>query len=175
MDLVAVQNFKSVERFLADPGIPAAQDVHTLGRIETRVFLRHLVAEQNRFYFEQWEWAQLALGLALVLLLIFGSRPPKLAILLCLGMLVLVLAQRFGLTPQISKLGRELDFTTTGDSSQKTTFWTLHGIYSGVELLKIAFGLTVAGLFVIRRQPDKRMFARESELDEVSTARKARS
>ncbi len=175
MDLVAVQNFKSVERFLAEPGIPAAQDVHTLGRTETRVFLRHLVAEQNRFYFEQWEWSQLAFGLGFVLLLVFGSRPPKLAILFSLGMLAIVLAQRFGLTPQISKLGRELDFSTAAGSSQKTTFWTLHGIYSGVELLKIAFALVVAGLFVIRRQPDKRMFAREIELDEVSTGRKARA
>ncbi len=176
MDLVAVQNFKSVERFLAEPGIPAAQDVHILGRVETRVLLRHLVAEQNRFYFEQWEWSELGLGLGLVLLLVFGSRPPKTAILLCLGMMAIVLAQRFGLTPQISKLGRELDFTaTTGESSQKSVFWTLHGIYSAVELLKIAFGLVIGGLFTIRRQPDRRLFARESELDEVSTERKARS
>jgi len=175
MDLIAVQNFKSVERFLSDTGIRAAEDVHILGRAETRVLLRHLVAEQNRFYFEQWEWVQLGLGLCILLLLVFGSRPPKVAILLCLAMLAIVLSQRIGLTPQISRLGRVLDFTApTLESAEKKMFWTLHGIYSGVELLKIALGVTISGLLIIRRQPDRQLFARESELDELPAEPKAR-
>ncbi len=174
MDLVAIQNFKSVDRFLADTGIRAAEDVHTLGKAETRVLLRHLVGEQNRFYFEQWEWIQLGLGLSLLLLLVFGSRPPTVAILLCVGMLGIVLAQRVRLTPQISNLGRVLDFTAPNlESAEKKTFWTLHGIYSWVELLKIALGLTMAGFLVIKRAPDKQMFARESELDGLPAEPKA--
>ena len=175
MDLVAVQNFKSVERFLADTDIRTAEDVHTLGQAETRVLLRHLVGEQNRFYFEQWEWIQLGLGLSLLLLLVFGSRPPKVAILLCVAMLAIVLAQRTALTPQIAKLGRVLDFAAPNlQSAEKKTFWTMHGISSGVELFKIALGLTMAGFLVIRRAPDRQMFARENELDELPAEPKAR-
>ena len=167
-DLTATQNFKSVERFLADPGVVAAQDIHTLGHAETRVLLRHLVAEQNRFYFEQWEWVELGIGLSLLLLLVFGSRPPKLPILLTLLMLSIVLGQRAGLTPQITRLGRLLDFIPpTTESAERSTFWILHGIYSGVELLKLALGLVIAGVLVIRRNPDPKLFARESELDKL--------
>lgn len=167
MDLIAVQNFRSVDRFLGDPGITAVQDVHTLGKAETRVLLRHLAGEQNRFYFEQWEWIELGLGLCFLLILVFGNRPPKVSILLCLAMLAIVLAQRAALTPQIGKLGRALDFVATPPTDAQTKmFWMLHGIYSGVELLKIGLGFAIAGLMVIRRQPNRQMFALESELDE---------
>ena len=172
-DLTATQNFKSVDRFLADPGVIAAQDIHTLGRTETRVLMRHLVAEQNRFYFEQWEWTELGIGLSLLLLLVFGSRPPKLPILLTLFMLLIVLGQRAGLTPQITRLGRLLDFIPpTVESADRSAFWVLHGIYSGVELLKLALGLVIAGLLVIRRKPDPKLFARESELDDLPAVRR---
>ncbi len=173
VDLTAVQNFKSVERFLADPGVVAAQDIHTLGHGETRTLMRHLVAEQNRYYFEQWEWFELGLGLVLLLVLIFGDRPPKLPILLTVAMLIVVLGQRAVLTPQITRLGRMLDFIPPNiESEDRKAFWLLHGIYSGVELLKIALGLAVAGFLITRRKPDKNVFARESELDDVPAARR---
>ncbi len=175
MDLLAVQNFRSVERFLSNTGVAAAQDIHTLGHDETRVLLRKLVAEQNRFYFEHWEWIQLGIGMCFLLLLVFGDRPPKVAILLTLAMLAVVLGQRAGLTPQISKIGRALDaLPASGDSPDRTLFWTLHGIYSGLELLKIALGVTIAGLMVIRRKPNRQTFARESELDELPGLRHSR-
>jgi hypothetical protein len=175
MDLVAVQNFRSVDRFLSDPSISAVQDVHTLGKAETRVLLRHMAGEQNRFYFEQWEWTELGLGLCFLLLLVFGSRPPKVSILLCLAMLAIVLSQRIALTPQIGKLGRALDFISPAPTDAQTkNFWLLHGIYSGVELVKIGLGLAIAGLMVFRRQPDRQMFARENELDELPVARRAK-
>jgi len=171
MDLIAVQNFRSVDRFLGDPGITTIQDVHTLGKAETRVLLRHLAGEQNRFYFEQWEWVELGLGLCLLLILVFGNKPPKVPILLCLAMLGIVLAQRVALTPQIGKLGRVLDFVATPPTNEQTkTFWMLHGIYSGVELLKIGVGIAIAGLLVFRRQPNRQMFAQESELDKLPPA-----
>jgi len=175
MDLIAVENFKAVDRFLSDTGVSAAQDVYTLGRGETRVLLRHLVGEQNRFYFERWEWIQLGIAVGFLFLLIYGQRPPKLAILLTLIMLTILLGQRAGLTPQISKIGRVLDFLpTSGDDPQRKLFWTFHGIYSGVELLKIALGIAIAGLLIVRPKPDRQMFARESELNEVPGLRDPR-
>lgn len=174
IDAVAIQNFRSVERFLGSPAALAAQDIHTLGRGETRVLLRHLVAEQNRFYFEHWEWIGLAIGLCFLFLLILGSRPPKVPILLALAMVAIVLGQRVALTPQITRLGRTLDFVAPNAASpERDTFWTLHGIYSGLELLKLGIGFTIAGLLIIRRNPDRQMFARESEKDEMPASRRS--
>ena len=135
--------------------------------------MRHLVAEQNRFYFERWEWLELGLGLTLLLILVFGERPPKLLILLTCAMILLVLGQRAGLTPQITRLGRLLDFIPpNAESADRKTFWRLHGIYSGVELVKVGIALTIAGFLIIRRSPDPSVFARESELDDVPASRR---
>jgi len=174
IDAVAIQNFRSVERFLDGPAPIAAQDIHTLGRGETRVLLRHLVAEQNRYYFEHWEWVGLGIGLCFLFLLILGSHPPKVSILLALAMVAIVLGQRVALTPQITRLGRALDFVAPNAASpERTAFWTLHGIYSGLELLKLGIGFTIAGLLMIRRNPDRQMFARESEKDEIPASRRS--
>ena len=174
-DCIAVQNFQSVNRFIADPGLSAIQDIHTLGPDKTRVLLRHLAGEQNRFFFEQWEWVQLALGTSLLLLLVFGGRPPKVAILLTLTMLLIVLCQRAGLTPQITRLGRILDYIPPETASPKRTlFWSLHGIYSGVELAKLALGFFIAGSLIVRRNPDPAHFVREAELDAIPPARNRR-
>ncbi|MDQ6678209.1 MAG: hypothetical protein M3Z09_13045 [Acidobacteriota bacterium] len=176
IDLVAVHNFRAVERFMSDPGIRYAEQIHTAGRAETRSLLRHLAAEQNRFYFEQWEWVQLALGLSLLLLFVFGSRPPILSIVLCLAMLIIVLIDRFGLTPQITALGRSLDnLAETAQSGERKVFWVLHNAYSGLELVKLALGFGIAGRMIIRRKPDQAMFARESQLDDISRPPRAES
>lgn len=164
-----MHNFRAVERFIGDPGIPYAEQIHTIGRAETRLLLRHLAAEQNRFYFEQWEWIQFALGLSLLLLFVFGSRPPILSIALCLAMLVIVLVDRFGLTPRITALGRSLDNAAdTVQSGDRKVFWALHGAYSGLELVKLAFGFGIAGLMIVRRKPGNELFARESQLEDLS-------
>ena len=174
-DCIAIQNFQSVNRFLADPGLAAIQDIHTLGPDKTRVLLRHLAGEQNRFYFEQWEWVQLALGTSLLLLLVFGNRPPKVAILLTLIMLLIVLVQRAGLTPQITRLGRVLDYIPPATSSpDRTLFWTLHNAYSAMEIAKLALGFFVAGSLMVRRNPDPAQFVREAELDAIPPARNRR-
>ncbi len=173
MDLVATQNFRSVERFLNTPDLDILPQTTKLGHDDTRLLLRHFAGEQNRFYFEQWEWMELGLGLGLVLFLVFGAKPPKVPILLAIAMLIIVLGQRIGLTPQISKLGRVVDFIPPNtESHDRTVFWTLHGIYSGVELLKLGIGIAIAGVLVIRPKPDPRQFARESNLDESTIPRR---
>src|SRR5712671_7889920 len=65
MIMVATQNFRSVDRLLAEPGRASAQ-VERMGRDDARTFLRYQVSEQNRWYFETWEKIQLALGLGLL-------------------------------------------------------------------------------------------------------------
>jgi len=146
MDLVATQNFRSVDRLLAAPPIQIAEQIQKLGgRDAARVFLRYQASELNRAYFQNWERAQISLGLALFLVLLFGTVPDRLMLLPALLMLVLVLLMHFYMTPEITRLGRLIDFSPAALSSpERSRFWRFHGAYSATELIKLALGFVLA-------------------------------
>jgi len=154
MDMVATQNFRSVDRLLAAPPAQLAERIQALGgRDLARVFLRYQAAELNRSYFDNWERAQIVLGAALFLVLLFGSPPNRLMLLLTLLMLGIVLGMHFYLTPEITRLGRVIDFVSPGTpSTERTRFWTFHGAYSACELVKFGLGTLLAVLLVRRRR-----------------------
>ena len=153
MDMVATQNFHSVDRLLAAPSPPAEERIQAMGgRDAARAFLRYQVAEQNRWYFETWECMQIGLGLLLFFVLLFGSVPHKMFLSLTLAMLAIVLVMRFFLTPEITQLGRVIDFAAPGvPAADRTRFWTFHGAYSASELLKIGLGIVLMVLLIRRR------------------------
>jgi hypothetical protein len=143
MVMVATQNFRAVDRLLAAPGAEASQRIESLGgKDAARMFLRYHSSELNRLYFATWEWAQIALGLALVVTLWRGGTPER---LLCLAMLGIVLTGRWLLTPEITLVGRSIDWISPAASSpQRDYFWKLHNIYSFLEVTKQLLGLTLA-------------------------------
>src|SRR5712691_3624186 len=120
MIMVATQNFRSVDRLLAAPGRAGAQ-VETMGHDAARAFLRYQVSEQNRWYFETWETIQLvALGLAL---LAATLRQSKFGYRWALVLFLLVMTERFYITPEIIRLGRLIDFVPPAVSSpERDTF-----------------------------------------------------
>jgi len=152
MDMVATQNFRSVDRLLAAPSLGAAERIQALGGHDgARIFLRHQAAEQNRWYFENWERILIALGLALFFVLLFGSVPNKLSLALVLLMFAIVMVMHFFITPEITRLGRVIDFVPQGtQSGERTRFWMFHGAYSGCELVKLGLGLLL-GVRLVRR------------------------
>ena len=159
MDLVATQNFRTVSLVMGsldvravDTARKAVADPEAL-----RLLLRYFAGETNRYLFEQWEWAELLLGLALLLVLVFGRTYQKFAISLCLLMLVVVAVQRFKVTPAITSLGRELEFSTTASHR----FAAYHAAYGYLEIGKLVMGLLMALRFVIRRHSSKKAFVRE--------------
>ena len=154
MDMVATQNFRSVDRLLAAPSPQLAERVQAMGGHDAaRVLLRHQVAEQNRWYFETWEQAQAALGSALFLVLLFGAVADRWMLFFTLLMLSLVLIAHFFLTPEITRLGRSIDFVRPGTSSpDRAHFWLLHGSYSASELIKLGAGIVLAVLLMRRRR-----------------------
>ena len=105
MILVATQNFRSVDRLLAAPG-GAAQRIEQMGSAEARTFLRYQVSEQNRWYFETWEKAQLVLGGVLLAVVWTGLRERRIFGVMAAAMFALLLVERFYLTPEIVRLGR---------------------------------------------------------------------
>lgn len=142
MIMVAIQNFHSVDRLLADPR-GAAEQIGKMGHDEARTLLRFQVSEQNRWYFETWEKIQLALGLALLAL---TFRQGRLLFWLAAAMFALLLAERFYITPEIVRIGRLIDFAP--QAPERRTFWMFHGAYSAVELTKLALGFLLSGRLI---------------------------
>jgi len=153
IDMVMIQNFRSVDRLLASPAEPAAQQLAKLEPADARMLLRHQVSEQNRWYFETWGVVELVIGAALMMVLLFGSSETKGTLLLALLMLGIAVVQRFVLTTQIVDLGRIIDWVPPDQPSpERSSFWLLHNAYVGLELLNLTLGLFLAARLILRRQ-----------------------
>ena len=174
-DIAVTQNFQTVDRFLAAPGHPAISEaLNRVGRDQQRAILRRNAAEENNFLFTNWERAELVLGSVLFLILIFGGRPQKLLLGLSLGMLVIVAVAHFLVTPPIVELGRVVEGLAADDPITKR-FWVLHGVYSGLDILKMLLGAAFAFRLVVRPAADKDLFAKEyDKMNAVNAGKAAR-
>ncbi|MGC9946949.1 MAG: hypothetical protein ABSF64_11335 [Bryobacteraceae bacterium] len=153
MDMVVTQNFRSVDRLLAKPAPLAAEQIAKLGPDAARVFLRHQVSEQNRWYFETWGLIGAGIGAALLLILIFGSTEKNFSLLVALLMLLIAVVQRFALTPQMVVLGRIIDWIPIDQPSpERSRFWMLHNAFVGLEMLNWALGVFLTGKLLFRRR-----------------------
>lgn len=160
-DFAVTQNFKNVEGFLSDPGaVSTSIEMNRIGRWKERIIIRRYVAELNNDLFESWEWMELLLGAVLFASLFFGERPQKWMLAVPLGMLLIVVAQRFYLTPQVNEMGRKLADLSAKDPLNKT-FWTFHGIYSGAEIVKLLLGVSLAARLGVKGKVDPDYFAKQ--------------
>ena len=63
VSVAAMQDFYTIDRLLADPGNDTfAGMVESIGRAESRDFLRFLSSELNRLFFQLWNWSQFVIG-----------------------------------------------------------------------------------------------------------------
>ena len=145
VSVVAMQNFYTIDRLLAGPSHDAfAGFVADAGRESARNVLRYLSSELNRLYFQLWNWGQLALGGATLLLV--WRLPGAARLRLLVGaMLVLVALLAFWLMPQITAAGRGIDFVPRDPPPPAVaTFGVLHAVYTSLELLKCVAALGAA-------------------------------
>jgi hypothetical protein len=150
---VAAESFSSVDRLLARPQPVAMAQFKALGRADARLLLRYQVAEQNRWYFETWEVAQIVMGALFFFFVLFATRENKFALLLVLLMIAAVLVERFLFTPGMISLGRMIDFVPPNAlSRERPQFWVLHSWYCGVEAVKWALGLALAARLISHRR-----------------------
>ena len=149
----AIESFRSVDRLLLAPGPVVEIQVKALGPGGARALLRYQAAEQNRSFFEAWEYLQLILGLGFFSFLLFGSNETKFSLLLLLMMLLITAAQRLLMTPELSSLGRTFDFIPADvPSVERNRFWMLHSIYTGSEILKWGLGLVLGARLIFHRE-----------------------
>ena len=151
MAWVASENFATVDRLLAQPAPAATLRIKMLGKDEARLLLRYEASEQNRTYFEVWETIQVVLGAVFFFFLLFGTTEGRIALSLALVLVVLVLVQRFVLTPELQAIGKLLDFTgPLAMSGERGKFRVVHTSYVIVEVGKWAIQLVLAAILVAR-------------------------
>ncbi len=162
-DVAVTQNFQTVDRFLQNPGsVTTSNALRDLPRDRARFILRRNAAEENNWIFLNWERVELAMAAALFFLLVFGERPQKLMIAMCVTLFLIVVAEHFFLTPLVTDIGRRVDDLPASDPESRQ-FWLLHGIYSGLDILKILVTAGFAVRLVIKRKADPNHFVREYE------------
>jgi len=169
---VVFGNFKVADRLLLTPVLPgAAKAMETLGSVDARYLLRHQVGEINRALFEYWGLAQLAIGLLLFCLLLFGTTVSKKTLGVSFFMVLLVVASQFAVMPSIVGLGRAVEFSdSTKFPSQRRQLDAIQGVYSTFEVLKVLTGLGLGGLLVFGRTERKRKGRRSNDVNRVDHA-----
>jgi hypothetical protein len=144
MIMVAIHSMTAADRMATAPPASAAISVEILGETAARTFLRIHSAELNRWYFDTWEWLQIALGAALLAALIAGPGRHQSAILLCVFMLLAALAMHFAMTPHITRLGRLVDAIPAGQPSpDRIRLGNYSTAYAVTECIKCLLGLAL--------------------------------
>jgi len=151
MIFVATQNFGTVDRVLAAPPQEAVQMFQTLGHDNTRLLLRYLAGEENRLFFTSWELVQIALGALVTAILLLATTRRVLAGITGVTLIV-VLFQRFRVTPEMIALGRLVDFVGGSGSAAYSQFWRLHGLYGVLEVVKLGLLIVAAIILLFGRR-----------------------
>ena len=151
MMFVATENFRTVDRLLAAPPPQAAPVIQAIGSQDSRFLLRQLVGEENAFFFESWELAELILGVALAAFLLFGARNRLLAGLAA-ALIALVAFQHFKVTPEMVSLAND-----TGPAGSRADFGQLHALYGILEVVKLVVAIAIAAVLLPawRQRTDK--------------------
>ena len=150
---IATQSLGVVDEAMSSPPGAAVKIIKTLGKDNARALLRYSAGEQNRFLFEGWELAQMALAVALILVLMLGVKSRLLAGLTG-GMLLLVTFAHFRVTADLAWLGKNIEFTPwAAESPDRDLFWRQRAVYSSIEAAKLLLGVAVGvRVFTMRRR-----------------------
>ncbi len=144
MFFVAGASFATVERILRSPTPGLTEAAKPLPAEATRPLFRYFAAELNRRVFAAYGWGQVALGA--LLLWILTRYGPRDAVSLALAGALLSLAVILGLvvTPQMTELGRSLDFVPRDPPPPGLAhFQSLHRTYTILDTTKFFIGVAL--------------------------------
>lgn len=151
MWFAAGRSFATVERVLLSQNPQYMRITKTLNPTDTRELLRNLASEINRTFFRVYGWAQVVLGIALIILLLRQTPRDTTALAITGSMLAIVLILTLVVTPQIIALGRSIDFVPRNPPPPEIgRFGILHGAYTGLDGLKLLAGLGLLVRWVVR-------------------------
>jgi hypothetical protein len=148
---ITSRNAGSADHLLSDDPAVIVM-VRSLGSSTGRALLRHQGSELNRELTEDWETAQLFIAIFFFAFLLLGTRERKSSLALAFFMLLLLLPQRFYLTPQLAALTRPMDFAPDGTAAAgNARLNMLNLIYTGTELMKWTAGLVLASILIFQK------------------------
>ena len=134
MWFAATGSFGAVRRALDASNPHLADTAKPLTADQTRLVMRHAASEINRAYFRAYGWAQLALGLGLMVLLVRQVPRDTTALLITGLMLAVVAPLTFYVTPEIIELGRRIDFAPRDPAPpEMSRFRMLHGAFTFLD------------------------------------------
>jgi hypothetical protein len=147
--LLGIQSPGAAERVLMNLTPSAAAQLHSIPPAQARALLRYAAAESNRARLERWDTVQLLGGIAFFVFLLFATREGKWSLAMVLWMVAMVLLQMFYLTPQLTDIGRLVDFAPAASAfGDRSKVWVLQNAYFLVEASKWAAGLALAAKLV---------------------------
>ena len=142
MWFVATRSFRTVDRVLSQPRPEFTRIVEPLRPDQSRVMLRYLASEINRALFGAYGWAQILLGVLLVLLLWRQTPRDTIGFAASWVMLGLAVILTFVIQPWIVSIGRSIDFVPRQPAPPlMPRFWRLHGAFTGLDGVKCLAGL----------------------------------
>jgi hypothetical protein len=152
MWFVATRSFRTVDRLLSQPEPEFTRTIQPLGPDQTRILLRHLASEINRTLFGAYGWAQILLGVSLVLLLWRQAPRDTVGFALAWVMLGLAVILTFIIQPSIVSIGRTIDFVPRQPAPPAMRrFWMLHGAFTGLDGVKCLAGLGLLLRWILAR------------------------
>lgn len=167
IDLLALQDQRTVNRILSNPSAEAKARLAKSPDGSAEALLRHLANEQTRSNFSDWEPAQLVLCLIAAALLTLTEQRKPLAIGLCLLMGMLTAIQHYVIAPDLHFLGRQADFLAEATAFDvRTQLWTRTQSYGFVEAFKLVVGGALASYFFAMESTVRRSRSRGKSRDE---------
>ncbi len=155
------ENLRVVDHVLATPSPKISKMLETAGHDDLRTLLRFQAAEQNRLWTGYWEVAQMVLGLAIFLVLLFGTSERRLVLTPPLAMSAVVAIMHWVLTPDMIDLGRSVDFAPAYQVRQELArMHLIQNAYLGMEILKFALGLALLGYLLVSKR-SRRSYVRK--------------
>ena len=142
----AIQNFTVAEsvRLSHDEGLRGV--VGDLPNDSLRLILRHQASEVNRLFFRGWGWIQLPIAVAACAL----AWRPRLGWFVpgaTAAMLLIAVFLSAYAVPETIRLGRLMDFAGPAEIPDvRSSFWTLHHTYTGLDMLKFVLCLASFGV-----------------------------
>jgi len=146
-----VVNSRNVENMVHDPQPAEALRMQKLGVRDTAMLLRFESDQANRFLEEVWTNCQFAIGLLFFFYLLFGTGESKFILGAALALVVVVGVERFFVIPEMTGLGRLLDFIPDSDPTPvRGRYHVMQNTYLGVEIVKWVMQAALAGYFMTR-------------------------
>ena len=151
-------NLRFASGLLITPSDSAVEVTKKLPDTELRLMLRYAAAEQNRRYEYLWEEAEIVLALVLGASLFLGTQKRIFPQILCGLMLLVVIFQHVGVTPELAYRGRLADFPPGNNvTGIVLRVYALEQIYAWVEAAKLVVGVLLAGyLFIFRARRSRK-------------------